>query len=88
MTREYSINILKYLNLSNEIELQLHVTELIIWLRSAKLLLNSKYLSDKGFKNSNCFFAHFNRVRCSRILRTREIKKYDVIELLTKDAYC
>ena len=34
------------------------------------------------------FFAHLNRVRCPRILRSREVKQYDAIELLTKGEYC
>lgn len=88
MTKEYRNNALNYLGLSNEIKLPLNVTEPTIWLRSAKVPFNGECLADKGFENTDRLFAHFNRVRCPRILRNREAKQYDVIELLSKGAHC
>ena len=46
MTRKCKNNLLKYLVILNEIELQLHITELIIWLKSTDILFNSKYLGE------------------------------------------
>ena len=57
-------------------------------MRSAKLQFDGEGLADKGFENADRHFSHFNRVRYPRILRNRNVKQCDVVELLSKEDYC
>ena len=59
-----------------------------IWLRSANLPQDGEGLANKGFECVNRCFAWFNRARCPRVLRSRKVKQYDVIELASKADYC
>ena len=59
-----------------------------VWLRSSKISIYGEGLADKGFEHSYLIFSKFNKVRTPRMSRDRELKKYDVSELLTKDKYC
>ena len=50
--------------------------------------MDSEGLANKGFEFLDRLFAHFNQVRCSRVLRSRHTKQYDIIELDNKADYC
>ena len=77
-----------YLGLLDENMFCTAENEPTIWLRSAKLTPDGEGLADKGFEYVDRCFAWFNRVRCPRVLRSRKVKQYDVIELASKADYC
>ena len=88
MTSECRNHALKYLGLKHNAQLQCNDDEPIIWLRSAKVPYDGECLADKGFENTDRYYAHLNRVRCPRMLRNRDVKQCDVIELMTKGEHC
>ena len=88
MTKNYRRDMLKYLGLGPVDQLQGEISQPTIWLRSAKLPFDGEGLADKGFENGDKYFDHFNRVRCPRMLRNRNVKQCDVVELLSKEDYC
>ena len=45
-------------------------------------------LGDKGFVKTDRYFAHFNRVRVSRLLCYRNVKQYHQNELTQKGVCC
>ena len=59
-----------------------------MWLRSEKIPACGEGLSDEGFENCDRSFTFLNIVRCPRILRNRDYKQYDIIELITKGKCC
>ena len=79
ITSEQRKNALIYLGLDTENKLQYDAIEPIIWLRSAKLPSDRECLTDKGFKNIERLFSHFNRFRYSRILRNINANQCDVM---------
>lgn len=81
MTKDYRANILKYAGMHCNSIKNTNVNEPIAWLRSCKLPPEGEALADKGFENTDRFFANFNRTRCPRVLRNREVKQCDAIEL-------
>ena len=80
----YRLQLLKYLGLPFPNVVLEESQELKVWLRSVKLLAWGEGLADKGFENCESYFSNFNRVRCPRIVRSRDFKQCDVIELMTK----
>ena len=79
---------MKFLGLPCPVEIDFEPKELIFWLRPTKTPVHGEGLADKGFKNCDRYFANLNRVRCPRMLRNREVKQCNVIELMTKDKHC
>ena len=59
-----------------------------VYLRLHKIPPDSEGLGDKGFEHTERFFPYFNRIRCPRKLRARQVKQYDVMELLDKRSIC
>ena len=78
------ISALTHLGIFSENNDTCDTTEPIIWLRSSKLPFNGECLADKGFQNTDRFFAYLSRVRCPRMLRNRDVKQCDVIEISCK----
>ena len=87
MAKYYRRKILKFLSLPCPVEIDLETKDLIVWLRSAKIPVYGEDLADKSFENCNRYFMHLNRVRYSRVLRSRDIKQYNVVELKIKGNY-
>ena len=88
MTKDFRISALKHLGLSDGLNVNFTSTPTNMWLRSAKTPIYGEGLADKGFENCDRYFGHFNRVRCPRALRSRNIKQCDVVELITNGKYC
>ena len=88
ITKDYRRSLMKHLGLPCNHEGTKQLKEQNVWLRSAKIPIYGEGLADKGFENCDRYFAHFNRVRCPRVLRSRNVKQYDVLELITKGKHC
>ena len=58
ITSEYRKKFLNYVGLCSVNAEEHDTTKPIIWLRSAKLPFNGECLADKGFENTDRFFAH------------------------------
>ena len=63
MTSEHRKHVLNYFGLGSENTDQCDTTEPIIWLRLSILPFYGECLADKGFKNTDRFFAYLNKVR-------------------------
>ena len=90
ITKNYRESILEYVGISEHVRDETHEDKIIpdVWLRSAKIPADREGLGDKGFENTDKYFAWFNRIRTPRVLRKRDIKQYDPLELIQKGIYC
>ena len=88
LTREFCNSIMEYIGLRNTFTCDKIMDEPTVWLRSAKLPVYGEGLADKGFEFLDRLFVHFNQVRCPRVLRSRNVKQYDMIEIDNKADYC
>ena len=88
ITKDHRRKALKFIGLPCPVEIDFEPKDLIVWLRSAKTPVCGEGLADEGFENCDRCFAHLNRVRCPRVLRSRDVKQHDVAELITKGNYC
>ena len=82
MTIDHRINILSRVSLIGKVQGNaLGNFKQTVWLRSAKTSVDGEGLVDKGFDRTDRFFAHFNRVRCPKLLRQRDVKQHHAQEL-------
>ena len=87
ITRELHNSVIDYIGLPSTFKCDKNLGKPIIWLHLAKLPVDGKGLADKGFEFLDRLFVHFNQVRCPRVLYSRYVKQYDVIELNNKVDY-
>ena len=83
MSRDYRLSLLKCLGFPSNDDATFGKTCPKVWLRSTKIPANGEGLAHKGFEHTYRIYAHMNRLHCPKVMRTRNVKQHDPIELIT-----
>jgi hypothetical protein len=59
-----------------------------LYLRLAKIPPKTEGFGDKGFEKTDRYYPYFCRIRTPRVLRERDVKQYDTVELADKRLMC
>ena len=84
MTEQFRNDTLRYFGLSHAIVQSQNDAMPDTWTHSAKIPKYGEGLGDKGFDNTERYFAWFNQVRTPRVLRSRNVKQHEVEEFIEK----